>query len=155
MIKDALVGCTLHITWEELLRNWNWIQKLGGTVVIDKINWTHVPILRQHSIDGTTGYSCHILPSYPWSLWYRSSLWRWLSFKTDVKYSCWITWVVSAEFDEELVGKSSVGSFCRRVTSVRVVVLVLLARGCLVPMGALLVGLEMFQSRRNWTHNSV
>ena len=36
-------------------------------------------------------------PVYSWPLWYRSSLWRWLSFMTDVRYNSWtrITWVVS------------------------------------------------------------
>ena len=34
-----------------------------------------------------------------------------------------------SELDEEVVGESSVGSSCRRATSVRVVVVVLFARG--------------------------
>ena len=55
------------------------------------------------------------------------------------------------ELDEKVVGESSVGSSCRRVTLVRVFVVVLLARACLVGMGTLLVGLELFQSLRNWT----
>ena len=38
MIKYALVGCTLCITSEEYFRIWNWIQKLGGTMVTDKLN---------------------------------------------------------------------------------------------------------------------
>ena len=46
-----------------------------------------------------------------------------------------------SELDEEVVGESSVGSSCRRATSVRVVVVVLLARGRLVLMGTLLGGL--------------
>ena len=36
------------------------------------------------------------------------------------------------------MGESSVGSFCRRITSVRVVVVVILARGRLILMGTLL-----------------
>ena len=39
------------------------------------------------------------------------------------------------ELDEKVVGESSVGSSCRRVTLVRVFVVVLLARACLVGMG--------------------
>ena len=47
-----------------------------------------------------------------------------------------------SELDEEVVGESSVRSSCLRVTSVRVVVVVLLARGRLVLIGTLLGGLE-------------
>ena len=46
------------------------------------------------------------------------------------------------ELDEEVVGEYSVGSSCRRVTLVHVVVIVLLARGRLVLMGTLLGGLK-------------
>ena len=46
-----------------------------------------------------------------------------------------------SELDEEVMGESSVGSSCWRVTSVRVVVVILLARGRLVLMGTLLGGL--------------
>ena len=56
-----------------------------------------------------------------------------------------------SELDEEVVGESLGGSFCRCVTSVRVVVVAHLARGRLILMGTLLGVLENVSEPRNWT----
>ena len=102
----------------------------GGTVVKDKFNWTHVRILRQLSTDliEPPGTVVTPYPVYPLPLWYRSSLWRWLSFKPDIRYSFWtrITWVVSVGvvwgsggriFSGIILSACNFGSYCRGYSS--------------------------------------
>ena len=138
----------------------DWNQILGGRVVTDKLNWTHVRILRhlstalmKTSVTAVTSYSVH-----PWPLWNWSSLWRWLSFMADVTYSFWTrtTWVVSVRvrwgssgriFSGIILSACNFGSCCCGCS---------FCSRCVWFWWVLFwEGWKMFQSQRNWTDSCV
>lgn len=115
------------------------MKKLGGTVVTEKLNWTHVLIFPQLStvlMEPPTGHSYYIIPS--------------LSFTTLILVVLVNVVVFQCRCHIHLLNKNNLscqnqswirnggrifcGISCLRVTLVRVVLIVLLARSGLVLM---------------------